>query len=91
MKVKNSAAVKEYMKILRPCFHFHGIQIKSEEVFRNFAYHLSEMEAIAGIHCCTISLEDIFVCPEIGIDNEDFVVNTPMESLLVDLIRKFKG
>jgi len=79
---------KERMKVLRSCIHFHGIQIKSDKIFRDFAFHLDEIESIVGIHNVVISLEDIFVCPDIGIDNDDFVINTPMERLLVGLIRQ---
>ena len=91
MSRKKPALVKEYMTILRPCLHFHGIQIKSEEAFRRFAAAVDEIEAVVGIHACTVSLEDIFVCPDIGIDNETpFPVNTPMEDLLVRIIRRLK-
>lgn len=79
---------KEYMRVLRPCLHFHGIQIKSDEAFRKFAKAVDAIEETVGIHSCTISLEDIFVCPDIGIDEPDFPTETPMEELLVGLIRR---
>lgn len=80
---------KEYMTILRPCFHFHGIQFKSPESIRYFAYYLDKMESLVGIMECTISFEDIFVCPDIGIGST-FTPETPMEELLVDLIKQLQ-
>lgn len=78
------------MEILRPCLHFHGIQIKSDECFRRFAKAVEEIEQIAGIHECVISLEDIFVCPDIGIDQDWFAPQTATEDLLMKLIRSLK-
>lgn len=86
MSAKRPAIKKEYVEILRPCMHFHGIQIKSLGIFKKFAHHLDAIEEIAGIHSCCISLEDIFVCPDI--DWNDLLVDdmTAMESLLYNLI-----
>lgn len=81
---------KEYMTILRPCLHFHGIQIKSDECFRRFAKAVQEIEEIAGICETTISMEDIFVCPDIGIDEDWFQAHTATEQLLMNLIRKLE-
>ena len=74
------------MKIIRPKFHFIGIQIKSLDIFKEFAYHLDYMEAIVGIHNCEIKLENIFVCPEI--DWAELKNSTPMEKLLHKLIKR---
>lgn len=74
------------MTVLRPCLHFHGIQIKSAEAFRRFAVSLAEIEEVVGIHSVTISLEDPFICPWIGIGSDKFHPETPMEELLVGLI-----
>lgn len=90
MTTKRPEIKKEMMTILRPCLHFHGIQIKSDECFRRFAKAVDEIEALTGICECTISLEDIFVCPEIGIDEDWFQPLTPMEDLLMKLIRRLK-
>lgn len=81
---------QEYMKVLRPCLHFHGIQIKSDEAFRRFAKAVAEIEEVCGIHSTTISLEDPFVCPDIGIDEDWFQPVTSMEQLLTKLIRELK-
>ena len=78
------------MTVLRPCLHFHGIQIKSDEHFRRFAKAVEEIEQIAGIHSTTISLEELFVCPDINIDSPEFQINTPTEALLVRMIRILK-
>jgi len=78
------ATEKEYMEILRPCIHLHGIQIKSIGAFKKLAFHVEEIEGTVGIHSTTISLEDIFVCPDIVW--EDLVCMTPMEKLLLSLI-----
>lgn len=77
---------REFIQVLRPCLHFHGIQIKSEEAFRRFARALTEIEEVVGIHEVTISLEDPFICPWIGLEAEGFVTSTPMEELLVKLV-----
>lgn len=79
---------KEYMKILRPCLHFHGIQIKSLDTFQAFARAVTAIEELTGIHETTISLEDIFVCPDINwtLLTDDVIPMTPMEKLLHELI-----
>lgn len=87
---KRPRITKEYTTILRPCLHFHGIQIKSDEAFRRFAKAVAEIEEICGIHEVTVSMEDPFICPWIGIDEDWFEGHTHMEKLLVDLIRRLK-
>lgn len=90
MSKKRPKIRKEYMTVLRPCLHFHGIQIKSDEAFRRFAKAVSEIEEVCGIHQVTVSMEDPFICPWIGIDEDWFTPVTRMEKLLVDLIRGMK-
>jgi len=90
MVTKRPKVIKEYVEVLRSCLHFHGIQIKSDEAFRRFAKAVAEIEEICGIHEVTISLEDSFICPWIGIDEDWFTPVTHMEKLLVDLIRRLK-
>lgn len=75
---------KEYIEILRPCLHFQGIQIKSLEAFRTFANAVDTIEGTVGIHSVRISMEEIFVCPDIVF--EEIVELTPMEKLLIELI-----
>jgi hypothetical protein len=75
---------KEYIEILRPCLHFQGIQIKSPEAFRTFAAAVDVIEGTAGIHSCRISMEEIFVCPDIVFG--EIESPTPMEKLLIELI-----
>lgn len=84
MSRKRPEIEKEYMEILRPCLHFHGIQIKSIEAFGRFAAHVDAIEETVGIRACTISLEEIFVCPDIVWP--DIKEMTPMEKLLFKLI-----
>lgn len=83
----------EHMEIVRPCLHFHGIQIKSLDVFRKFAHHLDAIEELVGIHSCTISLEDVFICPDINwtFITDDIVPMSPMEKLLYGLIKELNG
>jgi hypothetical protein len=88
MSRKRPEIGKEYMEILRPCLHFHGIQIKSEDTFRRFAMHLENIEVLVGIHSVTISLEDIFVCPEINFSGIE--APTAMEKLLIGLIESLE-
>lgn len=90
MSKKRPRIEKEYMTVLRPCIHFHGIQIKSAEAFRRFARAVAEIEEIAGIHSVTISMEDPFICPWIGIGSDDFRAETHMEKLLVKLVSQLK-
>jgi hypothetical protein len=85
---KRPVIIKEYMEVLRPCLHFHGIQFKSLKAFKSFARHLGAIEETVGIHSVTISMEDIFVCPDIDwkcLFNEKDSA-TPMEQLLYGLI-----
>lgn len=77
---------KEYIEMLRPCMHFHGIQIKSLEAFRTFANAVDLIEGTVGIHSTRISLEEIFVCPDIVFD--EIADQTPMEKLLIKLIEQ---
>ena len=77
---------KQYMKVLRPCLHFHGIQIKSADCFRKFAAAVNEIETLVGIHSCNISMEEIFVCPDMRI--EELETSTPTELLLKNMICK---
>lgn len=89
MSKKRPEIEKEYMTVLRPCLHFHGIQIKSEECFRKFAAAVSEIEQLVGIHEVTISMEDIFVCPDIefeAMETDPYI--SPTETLLIRLIKK---
>ena len=65
--------------------HFHGIQIKSEAIFRRFAAAVDTIEEICGIHSSLTSLEDIFVCPDIDLDA--IPDQTPMEKLLIGMIK----
>jgi hypothetical protein len=90
MSKKRPRIEKEYMTVLRPCLHFHGIQIKSEEAFRRFAKAVAEIEEVTGIHSVTISLEDPFICPWIEIEGDNFRPVTHMEKLLVKLISELK-
>lgn len=89
---KRPVIKKEYMEILRPCLHFHGIQFKSLEAFKSFAHHLDAIEETVGIHSVTISMEDIFVCPDINwtLLTDDIVPMSPMEKLLYGLISELK-
>ena len=89
---KRPVIIKEYVEILRPCLHFHGIQFKSLEAFRKFAHHLDEIEETVGIHSVTISFEDIFVCPDINWTflTDDVVAMSPMEKLLFGLLEELK-
>ena len=80
--------VKERIEILRPCLHFHGIQIKSEKAFRRFAELVNEIEEVVGIHSCTISLEEIFFCPNIPLEKILHDQPTPTEKLLGGLIQR---
>jgi hypothetical protein len=93
MGKKRPEIKKEYMEVLRPCLHFHGIQIKSEECFRKFAAAVYEIEALTGIHATTISLEDIFLCPDIDLDAFMYVEPpmTSMERLLIGIIKQMDG
>lgn len=75
---------KEYMKVLRPCIHMHGIQIKSIDAFQELSHALQLIEQTAGIHEVTISFEDIFICPDIEWGNVE--VHTPMEKLVLNLM-----
>jgi hypothetical protein len=86
MSKKRPIIRKEYMEVLRPCLHFHGIQIKSAACFREFADAVSQIEQLVGIHEVTISMEDIFVCPDIDLD--DLICPSPMETLLIGLIKR---
>jgi hypothetical protein len=75
------------MKIRRTLLSFVGIQIKSEEIFKEFAKSVDIIEEKCGIHSCTIRLKDIFFCPDIDVDQ---CKNTPMERLLIGLIGRLK-
>lgn len=90
MSKKRPEIKKEYMEVLRPCLHFHGIQIKSDVVFARFAACVSEIEQLVGIHSVTISMEDIFVCPDIDFEamKDGLAKLSPMETLLIDLIER---
>lgn len=85
---KRAKVDKEYIRVLRPCLHFHGIQIKSEDCFRKFAAAVDEIEGLVGIHSSRVRMEEIFVCPDIDLDK--IPDQSPMEILLIGLIKQLK-
>ena len=64
---------------------FEGIQIKSEEIFHRFCKSLSEIEELCGIHEVEITLENIFFCPWIDMEN---CRKTPMEIMIIELVKQ---
>ena len=58
---------------------FKGIQIKSIEKARIFAYHLEQIEKEFWIRTGKIGLEDCFICPDITDNELNSLNNTAME------------
>lgn len=75
------------MEIKRPELKFSGIQIKSLEAFQRFAAAVNEIEEQCGIHEVEITLEDIFFCPWIDVEQ---CRETHMERLLIGLVERLK-
>jgi hypothetical protein len=64
---------------------FEGIQIKSEEIFHRFCKSMAEIEELCGIHEVEITLENIFFCPWIDMEN---CRKTPMEVMIIELVKQ---
>ncbi len=62
-----------------------NMQIKSKNKLCILASCLADIEAECGIKQVRIALDNVFICPEISLDENDY--NSPMEKLLVEIIK----
>ena len=72
------------MKIARPEIRLDGVQIKSLRIARKICKALDVIEEVGGIHSTRITVNRLFVCPDIDLTKLN---RTPMERLVSGLLR----